>query len=934
MKFILGMLLVFQAAVAIGQTTLAPLEVTSIPSGIPQADPNVSYGGLASLRFGPNGQLYASTGTAVLEQTGGLSGSFTTIGMVPSAGSDPGTLNFYQNGQSLIVSNGAGGTDYSGNSTGSFYSLPVPSGTSILSSVPQATYVGNDSPGGFGTFDFAATPSGSKLFVDAGTASGSEVDLFNPATGASTPIITGIPGASTSVAVSGGYLYVGNGYDYSAAGGGTGQFEMFSIHAMFQALKAGTPLSWNSSTVINGTSGETNSGAGVFIDPRGYLFAGGGYTADVNPYSDIGLAVVSPQGQSYTYAIPSDASGDPMTVVQLSYNAVTNQVLIPGYGPQGNQAAVYSASQFGVAAANLLNWTGANVGGGTNRSWDTTAGSTNWAANIPSQVGSYSTSNYTDGDTVIFGDTNPYSGSLVPNNNGRASVTIAAGGVNPASVMFTNSGAANGGVDYTLCGGPIGGNATIELYGNGMTGGTVTLMSPNGYTGATIVAAGVLNLQDAHALGNSSGVSVIAGAALQLQQSTDGPLTFGLTATGAGSIPLNLYGTGISGGAGALVSAGGNNTYGGAINIGSGGGQIISSSTASGDQLTVSGGVAISAGSTLTVAGPGATSISGAGLTLGNSSAIQIASGTLTISVAGGTGAVSLGSGTVVTVAPTATLQLAGTISALSDPASGNRAAIVNGGSAASGGGLIVAAGNQTVGPITGAASTAGPTTYTGDTTVAAGASLTADQILQNSLTIGDGATVTIAPSSGATADSQDGAVARGQTSATWNTVASDTTDDGGKTASDSLIDLSSVADPSAEIVRLENRIALLERLTTDGAGSAGSELSTMLSSAENSLLSLEAESSTAADGAAGASPFLPTSATVAGGVAGVPEPGTFALCLLAGTVCLSLTIHRRMLPQCREQRFPPGLSPRSQADQPLPDAPFDDSHVAESLGF
>ena len=170
--------------------------------------------------------------------------------------------------------------------------------------------------------------------------------------------------------------------------------------------------------------------------------------------------------------------------------------------------------------------------------------------------------------------------------------------------MFTNSGAANGGVDYTITGGPIGGAATIELYGNGTVGGIVNLTSPNTFTGPVVVAAGVLNLQNAAALGNSSGVSVIAGASLELQQSTGGPLTFGLTASGANSIPLNLYGTGLTANAGELNSVAGNNIYRGAINVGSGGGQVVSSSITIGDRLTLSGGVNISPGATLAVAGP------------------------------------------------------------------------------------------------------------------------------------------------------------------------------------------------------------------------------------------------------------------------------------------------------------------------------------------
>jgi len=899
---LIGMLLFSIAQSASAQLIPTPNMLATV-SNLPLPAGNTTGFAPSSIRFGPNGQLYAWDGTTIYEQTGGYNaGTFKAIGSItapPSTtspfDSDPGPINFSPDGQSIIVSEGAGGSDSTLNnnppveSNGLLFTIPITGGTTItpVGAVPS-------------TFDLIPVPRCStttsapqKYFVDIGTPGfNSEVDLFNSSTGADVPIITGIPGASSSLTISGtnssNYtLYVGVGY-----GDPQGQIEAFNVHALFQALKSGTPLSWSAGTIVN-PADPNNSGSGMFVDPRGYIFAGG----------PNGIEVVVGSGNTpYNYSIPYTAdSGGLLSYVSVSYNSITNQFTTEGYDATGSfpvpQTNIYSASQFGVAATNLLNWTGTNMDGTTtNNSWDTTGNSRNWAANVPSGDSNYSASTYIDGDTVTFGDTNPISptGALVPNVNGKVLVNIAPGGVQPAAVMFTNSGAANGGVDYTIAGGPIGGAATIELYGNGTVGGIVNLTSPNTFTGPVIVAAGVLNLQDAAALGNSSGVSVIAGASLELQQSTGGPLTFGLTATGANSIPLNLYGTGLTATAGELNSVAGNNTYGGAIKVGSGGGQIISSSTAGGDQLTLSGGVNISHAATLTVAGPGVTTITGAGLSLGNSSAILVNSGTLQFNFGAGA-AVSLGSGTTTTIAAGATLQLAGTVTALSDPASGNRINVVNQNSMASGG-LMIASGNQTVGTISGTATNSGgATTYSGNTTVAAGASLTADQILQNTISIGAGATVTIRPSGGGSMGAGQGTGVGGQGSGADDRAAivaaalggSGDSDGDATTATQAALAIGS--DTNLAIERLQNRIAILGDLAADNT-----ELDASLLTAEDSLLSLESSIGLIDDESA-ASFDTSDSAGLVGGPAAVPEPSTFVLLALAGLLLLLPVLRRHV---------------------------------------
>ena len=159
-----------------------------------------------------------------------------------------------------------------------------------------------------------------------------------------------------------------------------------------------------------------------------------------------------------------------------------------------------------------LSWAGT-----ASSSWDT-AGSTNWAN------GSTATS-YLDGANVTFSDTNSLTGGAITNSN----VVVQAAGVQPNSVTFSNNA-----VNYTLsnAGGTAGiaGTTGIVLNGNG----TVNLTSPNSFQGQVSINSGILNITNSAALGNSAGVSVASGGALQMQGNI-----------GLGAIPLSLNGSGV-----------------------------------------------------------------------------------------------------------------------------------------------------------------------------------------------------------------------------------------------------------------------------------------------------------------------------------------------------------------------------------------------------
>ena len=119
---------------------------------------------------------------------------------------------------------------------------------------------------------------------------------------------------------------------------------------------------------------------------------------------------------------------------------------------------------------------------------------------------------------------------------------------------------------------------------------------------------------------------------------------------------------------------------------------------------------------------------------------IVVSGGTLRLNVAGGSPTIA--SGVIATVGSGATLELAGSVSALGT-AGGNRARVVNNSLGAAGqqAGLVVSGVNQVVGGIDGL----------GSTQVDAGGKLTADHIIQSALVIGGAAgnpaLVTIDPS-------------------------------------------------------------------------------------------------------------------------------------------------------------------------------------------
>ncbi|MGD1017975.1 MAG: autotransporter-associated beta strand repeat-containing protein [Verrucomicrobiia bacterium] len=186
---------------------------------------------------------------------------------------------------------------------------------------------------------------------------------------------------------------------------------------------------------------------------------------------------------------------------------------------------------------------------------------------------------YTGGTTINSGTI--LAGSSTPLGTGNVVVngTFDVGSQSPTIGGLSGSGSINmsgeSGNETLIVGGNNAGGTFSGIisdsssdYQLGLTKvgtGTEVLSGNNVYYGATTVSGGALQLASSTALGNTAylgGVTVSNGAALQLSNN--------ITISGGtyGSPALTLNGTGISNG-GALENVSGNNTYGGAITLGS-----------------------------------------------------------------------------------------------------------------------------------------------------------------------------------------------------------------------------------------------------------------------------------------------------------------------------------------------------------------------------
>ena len=388
-------------------------------------------------------------------------------------------------------------------------------------------------------------------------------------TGGGTFTLTGSSASTftTPITVSSGTLRVTN-----TSGSATG-----GAPVIVGDLSTGNPATLSgtgiigSAVTINGPLAGGGSGGTIAGASGGTLTLSGGLTLATGSIGSFSLGTPNGTSNPATTALiaTSIGTGNSLTISGLSTIAFTTPQVgtydlfsytggAPNVGnlqlnaaseaasPSDTFLLVNNASQSQidlVVAGPPIFWTGSNT------SWDTnTSDTTAWVN------GSGTPSYFSNGEVVTFGDTYPPNSTSV--GTGTISVVVQQGGVSPTAVTFNNSlvnySFSNANGDSAGISGP----AIITKSG----AGTVTFTSPNTFSGSVSITGGELSLQNAGALGSSSGVSVGSGAALQLQ----GGFNFA-------AVPLTISGTGLAATpARALQSYSGANTYGGQISIGAG----------------------------------------------------------------------------------------------------------------------------------------------------------------------------------------------------------------------------------------------------------------------------------------------------------------------------------------------------------------------------
>ena len=384
------------------------------------------------------------------------------------------------------------------------------------------------------------------------------------------------------------------------------------------------------------------------------------------------------------------------------------------------------------------------------------------------------------------------SGSLTLNNSGSgASVNVLNSGLSPS--ILTTLTLADSSLTTTF---NVASGSSLDVSGtiNESTptgqkivlagGGIVTMEGVNTYTGGTTIQNGTLAINSGGQPGTGS-MTFSPGSSQTAVLDVNSSVTLNNlseTPGSAGTAQLNVASSTTL-----TLNQSASASFAGTLSLAGSAGLVLNQGT--GNTLTISGAPTLNDGSSI--------SVNSGTLAFTNSAAATI-NGSPTVSVASG-----------------ATLQLAGSAAALSSAVN-----ITTHGSGSAGDGALTLVGNttQTVGIVSGDTLSGTVTAYSGNTTVGDGtnvANLTATQILQNTLTINAGSTVTIAPSgSGIEMDAQ---------AVSGVALAAGSSDSSSDSSSDPFTAIqAAIANGSISSVKgqqLENRIAAIERLAATDPG-------------------------------------------------------------------------------------------------------------------
>ena len=343
--------------------------------------------------------------------------------------------------------------------------------------------------------------------------------------GAGTLTLTGANTFSGGILISEGTLSVGSG---STTGSIISAVENNSILAFNRSDDALTYTA-----VISGTGAVTKSGAGTLTLTGANTYTGG---------TTISAGTLSVGSGSNSGSITGDvANSGTLTFNRsgvLTYDGIvsgTGAVTKSGAGTLTLSGANTYTGGTTVSAGTLQFAKAASLYNGNTTLWT--------AANLT--VASGATAAFNVGGSNEF-------------TSGNLDTLVALGsstnGFQSGSVIGLDTSSGNFSYDSVIANpnGGINGRSLTKLGSN-----SLILSGANTYTGATTVSAGVLNIQNADALGTTAaGTSVTSGAALQIE----GGITVGAEA-------LALRGGGITN-TGALRNISGTNTYAGLVTLG------------------------------------------------------------------------------------------------------------------------------------------------------------------------------------------------------------------------------------------------------------------------------------------------------------------------------------------------------------------------------
>ena len=542
----------------------------------------MSGGNGAALTFG----AVTLTGAATFNPTT----ADATLGAVS------GSFGFTKTGAGTLILNGT--SSYTGTTTISVGTLRLGvaggvSATSAVSIASGAIFDANNLNAAIGSLTGAGNVTlGSGILTTGGNNSSTTFSGIISGTGGLTKTGSGIftlSGANTytgATTISGGTLKLG------VAGG------IPSTSALSVNVGSGATFDLNN---FNSTIGSL-TGAGSVSLGSGTLSAGGdnstttfsGIIGGSGGFTKSGTGVFTLSGANTFTGTTNVSAG----VIVVQNPAALGTAAGGTVVASGAELRIAGGTSVGAEAL-TLNGTGAS-GAGALR---VVSGTSSWGGNIT--LGSAATIGVDAGQLTLGG-------------------TI---GLGANALTFTGAGA-------TQSNGIISGSGALVKNGTG----TLALFAANTFTGTTTINAGAINVQDGAAFGaaGAGAVTVVSGAALQLNNAS------GII---VGNKSLTLNGTGI-GGAGAIDSILGNNSWAGNLTLAS-----DSTIAVEADSLTLSGAIGESGGvRAFTKIGTGTLVLGGNNTYTG---ATAINAGTLAIA-----GSERIGDFSAVTVASGATLDL------------------------------------------------------------------------------------------------------------------------------------------------------------------------------------------------------------------------------------------------------------------------------------